>query len=77
MYPSSKDDFDDAKSVAAVWRDIYDEAVKTSTLGSLETLRRIVARLGENGYVDVDSENQIDMAGAEQCVDGNHCYNNR
>ncbi len=69
VYPSNEDDFDDAISIAAVYRDIYDGAVETNTLGSLETLRSIVARLGENGYVAVDSENQVDMAGAEQVVE--------
>ena len=68
-YPSSENAFDDAISIAAVYRDIYDEAVETNTLGSLETLRRIVARLGGNGYVAVDSENQVDMAGAEQAIE--------
>ena len=65
----NEDDFDDAVSIAAIYRDIYDEAVETNTLSSLETLRRIVARLGENGYVAVDSENQVDMAGAEQVIE--------
>ena len=65
----NEDDFDDAVSIAAIYRDIYDEAVETNTLSSLETLRRIVARLGENGYVAVDSGNQVDMAGAEQVIE--------
>ena len=80
----NEDDFDDAVSIAAIYRDIYDEAVETpsghpsmpsgnkeetNTLSSLETLRRIVAKLGENGYVAVDSENQVDMAGAEQVIE--------
>jgi len=82
--PSSEDDFDEAISIAAIYRDIYDEAIETpsghpsmpsgnkeetNTLSSLETLRRIVARLGENGYVAVDSENQVDMVGAEQVIE--------
>ena len=66
---TNEDDFEDAISIAAVYRDIYDEAVEANTLGSLETLRSIVARLGENGYVAVDSENQVDMAGAEQVME--------
>ena len=66
VYPSSEDGFDNAENIAAVYRDIYDEAVETNTLGSLETLQRIVARLGENGYVAVDSGNQVDMTQAEQ-----------
>ncbi len=69
MYLASEDDFDDAENIAAVYRDIYDKAAETNTLGSPETLRHIVARLGENGYVAVDSENQIDMTGAEQAVE--------
>lgn len=40
----------DADSIAAVYRDIYDEAVKANTLGSLETMRRIISRLGEKSY---------------------------
>ncbi len=67
--PTNEDDFEDAISIAAVYRDIYDEAVEANTLGSLETLQSIVARLGENGYVAVDSENQVDMAGAEQVME--------
>ena len=67
--PTNEDDFEDAISIAAVYRDIYDEEVEANTLGSLETLQSIVARLGENGYVAVDSENQVDMAGAEQVME--------
>ncbi len=67
--PTNEDDFEDAISIAAVYRDIYDEAVEANTLGSLETLRSIVARLDENGYVAVDSENQVDMTGAEQVME--------
>ncbi len=67
--PTNEDDFEDAISIAAVYRDIYDEAVEANTLGSLETMRSIVARLGENGYVAVDSENQVDMTGAEQVME--------
>ena len=67
--PTNEDDFEDAISIAAVYRDIYDEAVEANTLGSLETLQSIVTRLGENGYVAVDSENQVDMAGAEQVME--------
>lgn len=68
-YPSSEDDFVDAESIAAVYRDIYEEAAEANTLGSPETLRRIVARLGENGYVAVDSKNQVDMTEAERAIE--------
>ena len=67
--PLDASDPDDAESIAAVYRDIYEEAVETHTLGSLETTQRIVSRLGENGYVAVDSRNQVDMSGAEQIVE--------
>lgn len=55
----------DVRSIAAIYCDIYDKAIETNTL-SLETIRSIVARLGEEGYVAVDEDNQIDMAGAER-----------
>jgi PBP1b-binding outer membrane lipoprotein LpoB len=64
----SEDDLADTESIAAIYRDIYEEAIETNTLGSLEKKQCIVDRLGENGYVAVDSENQIDMAGAEQTI---------
>lgn len=67
--PLDESDFADAKSIEAVYHDIYDEAVKANTLGSLETKQRIVVRLGENGYVAIDSESQVDMAGAEQVME--------
>ena len=69
VYPSSEDDFYDAENIADVYSDIYNEAAETNTLASLETKRRIVARLGENGYVAVDSENQVDMTEAEQVLE--------
>lgn len=69
VYPSSEDDSRGAENIAEVYRDIYNEAAETNTLASLETKRRIVARLGENGYVAVDSENQVDMTGAEQVLE--------
>ncbi len=58
----------EAESIADVYRDIYDKAVETDTIGSLEVTERIVARLGDNGYVAVDSNNQINMTNAEQAV---------
>ena len=69
VYSSSEDDSRGAENIAEVYRDIYNEAAETNTLASLETKLRIVARLGENGYVAVDSENQVDMTGAEQVLE--------
>lgn len=50
-----------AEDIVAVYQDIYDEAAQNKTLGSLDVIRRIVNRLGENGFSAVDNENQIDM----------------
>lgn len=58
----------DPQDIAAICRDIYDQAIKTDTIGSLETVREIVKRLGEAGYASVDSKNQVDMAGADQVL---------
>ena len=69
VYPSSEDDSRGAENIAEVYRDIYNEATETNTLASLETKRCIVAGLGENGYVAVDSENQVDMMGAGQVLE--------
>lgn len=51
----------EAERIAAVYRDIYDEAAAANTLGSPEVTKRIVERLGAHGYVAVDSQNQVDM----------------
>lgn len=58
----------DVERISAVYHDIYEKAIKTNTLSGLETKKYIVHRLGEHGYVAVDSENQIDMARAEQAI---------
>lgn len=58
----------DSETIAEILRDIYDEAASENTLGSLVTMRRMAARLGEYGYTAVDMENQIDMTRAEQTL---------
>ncbi len=68
-YSFDKKDSSSTECIAEILRDIYEEAVDTNTLGSLDMMRRMVARLGENGYVAVDSGNQIDMVQAEQAFD--------
>ena len=68
-YSFDKNDSADAERIAEILSDIYDEAVDANTLGSLNVMRRMVARLGENGYVAVDSGNQIDMVQAKQAFD--------
>ena len=64
----SENDSPNAESIEQILSDLYDEAVKTNTLGSLDMTRRMVARLGDNGYVAVDSGNQVDMVQAEQAL---------
>ncbi len=62
----AEDGYAEAEYIAALYRDLYDRAMEADTLGSLESLQAIVGRLGENGYAAVDSENQVDMTGAER-----------
>ena len=69
VYSFDKNDSASTERIAEILSDIYEEAVDTNTLGSLDIMRRMVARLGENGYVAVDSWNQIDMVQAEQAID--------
>lgn len=69
VYSFDKKDSASTERMAEILGDIYEEAVDTNTLGSLDMMRRMVARLGENGYVAVDSGNQVDMTQAEQAFD--------
>lgn len=69
VYSSDENTSVDVQHIEKLLSDIYDEAVDTNTLGSLDIMRRMVARLGENGYAAVDSGNQIDMVQAEQAFD--------
>lgn len=54
------------KSIGIIFGRIYDEAVKTNELDSMEMMKHMIAGLGENGYAAVDSQNQIDMVCPEQ-----------
>lgn len=69
VYSFDNNDSVSTECIAEILSDIYEEAVDTNTLGSLDMMRCMVARLGENGYVAVDSGNQIDMVQAEQAID--------
>ena len=69
VYSFDNNDSVSTECIAELLSDIYEEAVDMNTLGSLDMMRRMVARLGENGYVAVDSGNQIDMTQAEQAFD--------
>ncbi len=66
---SSETEVSDVEAVKEILCEIYDEAAEANDVGSLDTIQRMVARLGEHGYVAVDSANQVDMTRAEQAVD--------
>ena len=68
-YFSNENDSVGAERIEEILSDIYDEAIGTNTLGSLDIMRRMVIRLGENGYVAVDSGNQVDMTQAEHALE--------
>lgn len=68
VHHSDQDDFGGAKDIGDILSDIYTEAKDMHTLGSLDTMRRMVISLGAHGYVAVDSANQVDMTGAEQVL---------
>lgn len=58
----------ETEEMAEIYHDIYKEAEEKNTIGDLEMVQEIVHRLGENGYIAVDRENQINMTCAEQVV---------
>lgn len=58
-----------AAKVAESYADLFEEASGKSPLMSLETMKLMVARLGENGYAAVDVDNQVDMAGADRVLE--------
>lgn len=68
-YSSDENDSAVAERIEEILSDIYDEAKDANILGSLDMMRRMVARLGENGYVAVDIGNQVDMTQAEQVLE--------
>ncbi len=58
----------DAQTIAEILSDIYAGAASENTWGSLDTKRRMIARIGEQGLCAVDMENQIDMTNPEQAL---------
>ena len=57
-----------ADEIAKLYCEIYSGVSESNTSDTLQMMKKIVARLGENGYAAIDSENQIDMAGADQVL---------
>lgn len=58
----------ESEDLTEIYCDIYNEAIQTYASDSPEMMQSIVNGLGENGYAAVDSENQIDMTGADTVV---------
>ena len=66
-----KKEYDDgaARHIAALYKDIYENALQDGTTGSLEMIRSCVEGLGEKGYAAVDDKNQINMTNPQQVED--------
>lgn len=58
----------DATEIMEIYLPIYQKTELESSMDDLETVRRIVQRLGENGYIAIDSENQMDLTEAAQLI---------
>lgn len=56
-------------SLSESCRDIFEDAARTNTMDTLETVSRLVERVGESGYPAVDRQNQVDMVNADKAVD--------
>lgn len=59
----------DADSAVVLYGEICAEIMEAGTMNRLDMVRTAVDRLGENGYVAVDSENQVDMTNAGQVLE--------
>lgn len=58
----------ESERIIEISYDIYKKAAEENKIADLDVIQSIVNRLGENGYVAVDSRNQIDMTEAEQVI---------
>lgn len=58
----------DNRHLEDIFLEIYTQAAEENKLSDLDTIRRIAAAFGENGYPAVDSANQIDMTEAEEVI---------
>lgn len=57
------------ENIAEISRIFYEETKDAGTSYGLETAARVVAALGESGYVAVDGNNQVDMEGADEVLE--------
>lgn len=61
----------DTDEVVRFYQEIYNEVTESDTVNieqSPERIQYIIQKLGEKGYVAIDSENQIDMTEKEQAL---------
>lgn len=58
----------DEESIDEIYCDIYNKATEMGTVGTPEVMESIVEGIGEHGFVVIDEQNQIDMAGSEQAL---------
>lgn len=61
----------DTDETVRLYQEIYDEVIESDAVNveqSPESIQRIVQKLGEEGYVSIDSENQINMTEKEQTL---------
>ena len=59
----------DVEKIEEIYQNIYEDAAEKNAVGDLETVRETVKRLGENDYIAIDRENQVNMTCAEQVVE--------
>ena len=57
------------EDMAGIYQILYDEMGKTEAPYDWEMAERMVSSLGENGYVAVDSGNQVNMEGADRALE--------
>lgn len=66
---TDKEFFAESKEIAERYQKIYEQAVNDDTLGTLETVKKIVECLGDAGYAAVDDKNQIDMVNSDKVME--------
>lgn len=58
--------FADFNEIVECYQKVYEQAVNDGTLGTLDTVKKIVESLGDAGYVAVDNENQVNMVNSDK-----------
>lgn len=58
-----------SKEIATSYQEVYKNAAQENTLGTLDTMKRMIACLGAAGYTAVDVKNQVDMTNSDSVKD--------